>query len=292
MPVTEIKAHADLVYSLALSPDGKTLATAGFDNLVKLWDLAERKELRALAGHGGPVYGVAFAPDGKSLASCGDDRTVRLWNSADGKQMKSIQAHGGIADAVAFSPDSRLIASCGADKAVKLWEATSGNAVKTLGNHGGTAYAVAFAADGKLLASAGADGFVKVWDVPGQKEAKSIKAHEGQASAVRFTADGLASVGFDRTLKLWDPAAGNEKHKLGLPDDPYAIGVSPNGKRVAVAGYAGNVTVWEWGKDKPAFAVKHPSPAYCVTFTSDGSSLVSGHGDGVVRITTLASVGA
>jgi WD40 repeat protein len=123
--------------------------------------------------------------------------------------------------------------------------------------------------------------------VPGQKEAKSIKAHDGQASAVRFTADGLASIGFDRLLKLWDPASGGEKHKVGLPDDPYGLAVAPDGKRVAVAGYSGTVTIWEWGKDKPAFAAKHPSPAFCVAFTSDGGSLVSGHGDGVIRVAPL-----
>jgi WD40 repeat protein len=125
-----------------------------------------------------------------------------------------------------------------------------------------------------------------LWDVPALKEARTIKAHDGQASAVRCTADGLASVGFDRTLKHWD-AAGKELHKVALPDDPYALAVAPDGKRIAVAGYAGNMTVWEWGKDKPVFAVKYPSPTYSVIFTADGKAVVSGHGDGTVRNTEL-----
>jgi WD40 repeat protein len=104
---------------------------------------------------------------------------------------------------------------------------------------------------------------------------------------VRFTADGLATVGFDRTLRLWDVVAAKELRKVGLPDDPYAIAVAPDNKRVAVAGYAGNVLVWEWGRDKPAFAVKHPSSAYSVVFAADGRSLVSGHGDGLVRVTAM-----
>src|SRR5690348_18419796 len=77
---TELKGHEALVYSLAFSPDGKLLATAGFDNLVKLWAFPAGKEVRKLEGHTGPVYCVAFSPDGKTLASSSLDKTVRLWN--------------------------------------------------------------------------------------------------------------------------------------------------------------------------------------------------------------------
>src|SRR5438445_10193414 len=87
---TELKGHTGLIYSLAFSPDGKLLATAGFDNTVKLWDFATGKEPRTLTGHTGPVYCVAFSRDGATLASSSLDQSIRLWTVADGKLVREI----------------------------------------------------------------------------------------------------------------------------------------------------------------------------------------------------------
>jgi WD40 repeat protein len=232
---------------------------------------------------------VAFSADGNTLASGSEDKAIRLWNPADGKPGKSFPAHNGIVDSVAYGPDNQLLASGGADKAVKLWDAAAGKEVKNLGSHGGTVYGVAFSADGKLLASAGADELVKVWDVPERKEVKVLKGHEGPVSALLFTPAGLATAGFDRTLRLWDVAEGKELKKFGLPDQPYGLALAPDGKHVAVAGYAGHVTVWLWEQYKPQLTFKHKSPAYCVRFTADGQSVFSGHDDGRILLTRLMS---
>src|ERR1044072_1332961 len=82
---TVFKGHTDLVHSVAVSPDGKQLATAGFDSTVKLWEIATGKNTATLTGHTGPVYCVAYRPDGKALASSSADKTIRLWNLADHK---------------------------------------------------------------------------------------------------------------------------------------------------------------------------------------------------------------
>src|SRR2546428_21020 len=100
---TELKGHTALIYHVAFSPDGKLLATAGFDNVIKLWEWPGGKEARTLAGHTGPVYCVAFHPNGTTLASGSLDKTIRLWNPADGKLIREIKGHTDIVDSIAFN---------------------------------------------------------------------------------------------------------------------------------------------------------------------------------------------
>src|SRR5437870_5538148 len=82
---TEFKGHDGLVFSVAFSNDGKTLATASFDGTVKLWDYSTGKESQILKGHTGPVYCVAFNNDGTVVATGSLDKTIRFWNPKDGK---------------------------------------------------------------------------------------------------------------------------------------------------------------------------------------------------------------
>jgi WD40 repeat protein len=286
---TELKGHADKVYSLSFSPDGKLLATGGFDNLIKLWSFPAGKEVRTLTGHTAPVYCVAFSPDGSTLASSSQDQTIRLWNVNDGKMVRELKGHTGIVDSVVFSPDGKLLSSGGQDKTVRLWNPADGKELKNLGSHGNSVYAVAFSPDGKLLASAGADALVKLWDVTGQKEAKTFKGHEGAVTGVLFTPDNASvlSIGLlDHYLRQWNVASGAEAKKMGpTPDDLYGIALSRDGKALVTSGYGGNVILWNLTDGKPLQTHKLKFGAYCVTFTPDGKSIITGHDNHICYIT-------
>src|SRR5580704_11477978 len=92
--VGTLDGHTDLVYAVSWSPDGKTLATAGFDNTVRLWDAASRKQIRQYEGHTKIVMAVAISPDGRQILSAGNDNTAKLWDypSADALEKEKAKA--------------------------------------------------------------------------------------------------------------------------------------------------------------------------------------------------------
>ncbi|MCA1680551.1 MAG: WD40 repeat domain-containing protein, partial [Actinobacteria bacterium] len=210
-----LEGHRGAVSAVAFSPDGATLASAGYE-MVRLWDAATGTAGRVFEGHGGWVSAVAFSPDGATLASASDDATVRLWDAATGTAGRVLQGHSGWVSAVAFSPDGATLASAGYDRTVRLWDAATGTAGRVLQGHRGGVRAVAFSPDGATLASAGDDRTVRLWDAATGTAGRVLQDHRGAVSAVAFSPDGatLASAGDDRTVRLWDAATGTPGHVL------------------------------------------------------------------------------
>src|SRR5205085_4219365 len=101
----QIEAHRSDIFSLSFSPDGKRLASASKDRLVKIWNAQTGEEIRTLKGHEADVLRVAFSPDGKTIASAAADGTLRLWDSETGEIRHKIKAHGGMVCDVSFSRD-------------------------------------------------------------------------------------------------------------------------------------------------------------------------------------------
>jgi WD40 repeat protein len=210
------KASQGYVYSVALTADGKTLATGcGVQDVgtgrdsgeVKVWDVAAG-QARNFPGHEGSVFGVALTADGKTLASGSGDKTVRLWDVGNGKEVKKLEGHADGVNAVALSADGKVLASGGKDKQVIVWDVNTGKPAHTLKGHSGEVNSVALSADGKLLASGSADKTVRLWDTASGKEVATVQAPD-EVLGVALTADGkvLAAGGRGKTAKVWSVAA-------------------------------------------------------------------------------------
>ncbi|MGE3803790.1 MAG: protein kinase, partial [Gemmataceae bacterium] len=165
--IRRIPAHIGGTYALRYSPDGKFLATGGFDRGVRIFDAASGQLLHTLTGHTNVVYAAEFSPDGQTLATASGDRTIRLWDVATQKQLLCFKEHTDRVYDVAFSADGRLLASTGADGTVKIWQASDGKIIANLRGHSGVVADADFSPDGRRLASSSGfrkSGEIIIWD--------------------------------------------------------------------------------------------------------------------------------
>ena len=127
-----LEGYSSLVYSVAFSHDSTRLASASWDNTVKMWDASSGACLQTLEGHSELVNSVAFSHDLTRLASTSDDSTVKVWDASSGACLQTFEDHSKSVTSVAFSHDSTRLAWASWDCTVKMWDASSGACLLTL----------------------------------------------------------------------------------------------------------------------------------------------------------------
>lgn len=241
-PIAEIPAHRDAIYTLAFSPDGSMLASAGYDRVIKLWSVARLdRPVYVLQDHSDAVYSIAFHPDGKLLASGSADRAVKIWNIETGQRLYTLSDPTDWVYTVAWSPDGSKLIAGGVDKSIRVWSATAerGTLQGSVFAHSRSVLALVFppngtsngTPNGTTFYSVGEDAVVKQWDAAKLVERKVFAKQPELIHALAFRPDGkqLAIGRFDGVGVFLDPASGaNGKTFLpAIPKPPTITNVSP-----------------------------------------------------------------
>ncbi|MEM7280031.1 MAG: caspase family protein [Pseudomonadota bacterium] len=288
--------HFDTVRSVAFSPDGKLLASACADGLIRLWDATSDQPVNVLLrGHDDPLRSMVFSRDGTKILSGGGAGTVRLWDPNGLLPKPPPDEDGEPHDCVALSPDRSQIALGNMNGSLQIVDQSSGKAIATsVGGYEGTIPCVAFAPDGSKVAAGSEYGAVGLWDVSvpqGQVTAAwSGHGHERFVWSIAFSPDGthIVSGGENGEMCIWNAESGELIATVRDEDtgDVWCLDFSPDGKRIVSGSSDGGLRLWNATDGELLIPPLNGRDVAVrgVAFSDDGTKLVSGYEDGKAQL--------
>jgi WD40 repeat protein/serine/threonine protein kinase len=309
--IATTNAHPQTVWSLAFSPNGRTLATASFDQTVKLWDVASLRTTATLRGHRDEVWSVAFSPNGSSLLTGSKDRTARLWSTQARADFPEIPAGDGTAH---FSSDSRFlitVASTKTNLVMDYWDVKTAQHARTQRLAEETAFRLILprlaaaplpSSDGRKLACALTDSPLQIMDLEKMTlTPTTLTGHFGGTNSP----DGFSFSSESRLLlartggqqRLWDVAANRER---ALPKDYWLYTIanvnnalpvlSPDGRILAGPSTNFSVKLWDYETQRELAVIKgHAWFLNSPRFSPDGKLLATFGGESFARLWRVPS---
>ncbi len=251
--IRTLDGHSQNVNALAISADGKILASGSDDQTIKIWNLQTNQLIHTLTDHTDAIHSLVITADGKTLVSASDDQTIKVWDLITGKLIRTLTAHKSWVRSVDINPNGVTLASGSFDKTIKLWNIHQQQPIQTLTTSSQTVIAVAFSPDGKILASSSRDRTLKLWNLQTLTLIRTISVENNNINTIAFSPNGkiLASAGRSTlgdtnyyTLKIWNVATGEEI--------------------ITLIGHGNNIT--------------------SLSFSTDGKFLVSGNEDNLIKL--------
>lgn len=256
-----LSSHSERVMSASWSPDGRYLASGGFDGILRIWNITSGTEQKILRSPSPYILSVSWSPDGKRLISVSND-SIQLWDPDTGREIRTVRTnppqppgsppvYGPNNVSAVWSTDGQRLGLFGwTDKTIRLLDATTG--------------------EGKIV----------------------LKGHTAEASSVAWSPDGrrLVSAGWDNTLRLWDAATGKEEAVINGQTKGWIHAFwSPDGRRLAWHGYMSDLRILDVNTRSVEQVLHHGSGILHVAWSPDGMWLASASRDGTVKLWTAAT---
>jgi WD40 repeat protein/serine/threonine protein kinase len=291
-----LRAHVGVVRQAAWHPKGRYLATASWDNSVRIWDTWMNRCAVLLSAAAFTMEEVAWHPDGTRLASACKDGSLRIWEVATREDGRKIHVNGRL-NSVCWSPSGRYLATGTNEGVVGIWDSERCALIQTWQAHApyaiGEHAVVRWRPDDVTLASCGGnDNAIVIWDALAGREVKRLEGHTDGVTCIAWNSDGrrIASASHDGTARVWDLESGRQLAVLrGHERDVYGVDWSPGDKRLATGSWDGTVRVWDLNSDAPALTlIGHEKGVWDCKWSPDGTAIASSSYDHSVRVWSVA----
>jgi WD40 repeat protein len=288
--VRDFNGHYGTVRGVSFSPDGKTLASTGLDNYMRIWNVGTGKQERSFSVYNWGTS-VTYSPDGKDLITTSNDRSVRIWDPT-GTLRRTFNNHVNMSYMAAVSPNGKLAVSCAHETQVRVWDYTNCRELRNFkADDSYAVWAVAFSPDGKYVATAGQDKSVRLFNPDTGDEVRRFAGHTDVVNTVAFAPDGrsLISAGNDKVLRMWEISTGKERMKLeGHTNYVRSVVYSRDGRTIASGGYDNVIRLWDAYTGKELRKLEgHKQSVWCLAFAPGDKYLASGSDDRLVKVWTV-----